>query len=291
MQSPITALHLTAMAATGSADPSTGARKRAPRRTSKASGSETTSRKRGGAKSGSSKASSRKTTKKTTAKKTTAKKASPRRRGRASAPAEVKPGLLRRAWRLRGWLMVATALGLMAAASCHVHTAAATHLSRSLEAGTLVLIDRLSPEVASTPTGSVVLVRSSQDRARRVLGRILARGGDEVEWRAGALRVNGEETALPARLAADAPPAGRRGVRLGEGRRRLKRRPFPAALGLERVPQEVPRHHVYVLVDAEGGAIRGRLVPEGDVVGIARVALTNLEAEVAWLQRLPRPIR
>lgn len=292
MQYWLNPVHITAMAAAASgAGGSAGARKRtSPKPPSKAKPAAEKKRKAprdaSGAKGASGKKGAASKKKKKSAKASKAKGSKSRR----GSPKEERPGLLRRMWRLRGWFLVAVALGLVGAASCHVHTSAATRLSRSLEAGTFVLVDRLSPEVASVPTGSVVLVRSSQDRARRVLGRVLARGGDSVEWRAGALWVNETQQTLPAALAAD-PKPGKERVRRRKGRRRLTRRPFPAALGLERVPQQVPRHHVYVLVDADKGAVRGRLVPEGDVVGLARMTLTNLSAQVAWPHRLPRPIR
>ncbi|MEO1267071.1 MAG: S26 family signal peptidase [Myxococcota bacterium] len=171
------------------------------------------------------------------------------------------------------------ALAVVAITSFQVVNASATRLSPSIDPGTYVLIDRLSPELSSTPQGAVVLVRGQHDRTQQVLGRVLAKGGDQVTWRLGELRINDHNITLPAPLASLRVQRSRRGG------------PFPAALGLERVPYEVPRHHAYLLIDSGEGTVQGRLVPEGDVVGVARMALTHLGTHTTWERRLPRPIR
>jgi len=174
--------------------------------------------------------------------------------------------------------------------------------------GDWIVIDRLTPELHADgrPYSSLALLRQQDNRQAEVLGRIVAWDGDTVAWTKGALTVNGEAVVLPAPLepsaripdnavdmglgqflAAVSPAAAPR----GKARRRAAKPAAngrPRALGLPTAEFVVPRHHLYVLMPSEvkAGAVRGYVVPQGDIMGLARVVLTNTRAEDGWYQRL-----
>lgn len=177
--------------------------------------------------------------------------------------------------------------------------------------GDWIVIDRFTPELHpdDRPLSDLALVRRHDNRQEEVLGRIVAWDGDTLTWNKNTLTVNGEPVALPAPLepspripddavdmglgqflAAVAPTPPSRGKK--NAARKASRAPAasagrPRALGLPTAEVVVPRHHLYVLVpsDRKSGAVRGYIVPQGDITGLARIVLTNTRTEQGWYQR------
>ncbi len=182
-----------------------------------------------------------------------------------------------RLWRSGNLGLAALALGIVGYGIVGLLDVGSSALDRRLLAGDVLVLEGISARFSAPSAGRLVEVRQRGGEVPRALGRVVAVDGDAVEWAGGRLEVNGAEASLPG----DLGRLGRGTKPRGRGRRLAR---TPASLGLPGGRLEVPRDHLYVTVD-EGGRIEGRVIPIGDVTGVALVAVGGGRG---WAARLPR---
>jgi hypothetical protein len=153
--------------------------------------------------------------------------------------------------------------------------AALSHLAKG-PMGPLMVINRLSPRVVDPVAGDVVTFKERTDeRTTERLGRVLAVDGDELSWRVGVLRVDGESVGdLPWDRSGWRPHRqtdeglGSYFARFSGGQATGEQDP-PRSVGFGGLEVRVPRHRLYLLFGSDDGLVSAAMVPYGDVTGIA----------------------